>query len=892
VSGTQWPNVVDTWRERCARFPDRIAVEDDSVQWTYRDFEQRVDCWSARVAQLPDTTSSIGIQLLHCAEAIAAFLGVLVAGRAAVALDPVHPIARRVAQLCFCGASALICQSDDTKALFDAGWSGNVITPQDISIDLAPRDRAPRLQVAGQRLRIVLEPGTLAYFHFTSGSSGDPKAVALPHRTASCGVAHLQAMFNLVATDRHALLSPLSVPASTVQILAVLAAGATLCLLEARDRSVTRTATWLRDRGITTLQTVPSLFRALAREAAGKNLWPALRAVKLGGEAATAKDARLFAACARADAILINGLGLTEAGFNVCWSKWNCGEGFDRELLAIGRPPASVEIAVEASPGVPTANGEVGEIVVRSPFLPDGYWRDPERTAQVYRDLPDRPGWRELRTSDAGRLRSDGLLEYRGRLDDIVKIRGCGVAPIEVEAALLAIDGVMATAVLGKTELETTRLCAFVQLRPGASLKAEQLRHELGKTLPRYMVPSDVHFINSLPYLPNGKVDRARLSSKAASPSLQQTASEPVDSLRLQLLRLWQDALGSSDIGMDDDFFAVGGDSLAGARILAGVEKFLGANLPVSTFLEAPTIEKLAEKIRRSDWSEENLRLVALKLGHTPRPLYYVPGAGGEAIEFRHIARHLDPNQACFAFQPQGVDGRQPLLRTIEAMAARYLDILHEHQPTGPYYLCGCSFGGVVAFEMARRLTALGQEVRFVGLFDTYGGDYPRPRKHLSLRKKLRLALRQYSSIGDNKLGWNEIGKGICEWWQVKRIQLDLAVGYRRLPRPHRDRYLYLRETAFSARRRYKFQPFVGKVHLFRATVPPRLDLFESDPLVGWAGMALGGIKVCDIPCRHDGMLFEPNVTILAKRLSAYLAETAPTPFNGRSSAINGPRPT
>jgi acyl-coenzyme A synthetase/AMP-(fatty) acid ligase len=155
-------------------------------------------------------------------------------------------------------------------------------------------------------------------------------------------------------------------------------------------------------------------------------------------------DARLFAACARPDAVLINGLGLTEAGFNVCWWTWRCGEGLDRDLLAIGRPPIGLEIVVETSPGTPASDGEVGEIVVRSPFLPHGYWRDPERTAAVYRDLPKRPGWRELRTGDAGRWRSDGLLEHRGRLDEMVKIRGYGVAPAEVEAALLAIDGVAA----------------------------------------------------------------------------------------------------------------------------------------------------------------------------------------------------------------------------------------------------------------------------------------------------------------------------------------------------------------------------------------------------------------------------------------------------------------
>jgi len=385
------------------------------------------------------------------------------------------------------------------------------------------------------------------------------------------------------------------------------------------------------------------------------------------------------------------------------------------------------------------------------------------------------------------------------------------------------------------------------------------------------MVPSDVHFINSLPYLPNGKVDRARLSGKAASPSLQQTASEPVDSLRLQLLRLWQDALGSSDIGLDDDFFASGGDSLSAATIFAGLEKFLGIHLPISALLQAPTIDRLAEEIRRSDWSEANLRLIGLQLRGTRAPLYCVPDAGGEAIRFRDLAKHLGKEQPCFAFQPQGLDGRQPYLRTVEAIAERYLQILREHQPIGPFYLCGASFGGVVAFEMAQRLTAEGQEVAFIGLLDTYGGDYPRSRKNLSWRKKLRVILQRFPPLDNKKFGWSFV-MGIPECWQVLQIRLDLAFAYRKLPRPYQERFLYLREASYAARRRYKLRPYAGKLHLFRATIPVRDDIFEPDPLLGWAGIASEGIEVDDLPGYHSAELDEPNVRILAKKLAACLA--------------------
>jgi thioesterase domain-containing protein/acyl carrier protein len=425
---------------------------------------------------------------------------------------------------------------------------------------------------------------------------------------------------------------------------------------------------------------------------------------------------------------------------------------------------------------------------------------------------------------------------------------------------------------VGKSEADNTRLHAFIQSHAGAALKAEDIRRQLEGKLPRFMIPWEIHSVVCLPCLPSGKVDRARLAQDNVTVhSVGPALAEPVDALGLQLLRLWQGALGSTDIHMQDDFFAVGGDSLAAAVMFAGVQKFLGIDLPVSTLVEAPTVEMLAEKIRKSNWSERNLRLVALGLRGTRPPLYCVPGAGSEAIRFRDLSRYLGSDQPCFAFQPQGLDRRKPYLRTVEAIAARYLAILEEHQDLGPYYFCGASFGGVVAFEMARRLVAQGREVAFLGMIDTWGGDYPRPRKDLSWRKRLRLALQAFPTVANEKLGWPLITKGLPEWWKITRIKLDLALPRRRLSHAYHERFLYLRQAAYSARRRYKLRPFAGRIHLFRAEIQPRGDLFESDPLLGWSGMAAQGIEIHDLPGWHGSQLEEPNVRILAKTIAACL---------------------
>jgi thioesterase domain-containing protein/acyl carrier protein len=374
--------------------------------------------------------------------------------------------------------------------------------------------------------------------------------------------------------------------------------------------------------------------------------------------------------------------------------------------------------------------------------------------------------------------------------------------------------------------------------------------------------------------------------------------ADPDDALELQLVRIWEKVLAVKAVATTDDFFALGGDSLAAATMLAAVEKFFGVNLPVSALLDAPTVEKLAELIRKGGWSDVNLCLVALQLRGTEPALYCVPWAGGEAFVLRELAQHLGSERPVFAFQPQGLDGSRPALRSVEEMAAHYIRALRRHQPRGPYFLCGTSFGGVVAFEMARQLTADGDEVRFLALLDSYGGEYPKPRKHLSLRNKLKvMILRSRLPVAPDEMVSLRFWLRLCRLRKrhlttLIRCSVDLFVrcAHRlearcrrhlidfdsgRNPRrlPYRLRYIYLQEVGLEARRRYQFKPFSGKIDLFRVENQPIAELFEQDPLLGWSGMAAGGIEVHKLPGSHHQHLIEPCVAILAQKLKACLAQ-------------------
>src|SRR5947207_6952103 len=253
----------------------------------------------------------------------------------------------------------------------------------------------------------------------------------------------------------------------------------------------------------------------------------------------------------------------------------------------------------------------------------------------------DRDGW--FRTEDLGRQDADGVLEHLGRKDDQLKLRGQWISVAEIEAALMEVSGVRDAAVLAtERDADSKNIIAFVSWTNG-ELTEQELRSALQRRLPVYTLPQRVFGLSQLPLLPNGKIDRVALLHEASRRIKNKTHSPtgPGDALSLQLVRIWENILGNNSVETTSDFFALGGDSLAAATMLAAVETFFGVHLPVSALVETPTIEKLAEVLRRGGWSEAQLRLVALQLRGTKPTLYCVPGAWSEALALRELASHL-----------------------------------------------------------------------------------------------------------------------------------------------------------------------------------------------------------------------------------------------------------
>jgi amino acid adenylation domain-containing protein len=845
-----------------ARHANRMAVSTNGTEWTYAELDQRSNALAVQILKRAGAASSQPVALLieHGAPLIAAILAVLKTGKIYLALDPSHPIERLSAMLADSRSGLLI--ADQTNAAV-----ANSIAAGQLPIFLASDDFS---EPSGHTNFPEASPKAGAWLMYTSGSTGIPKAVWQNHR----GIVHDASVYSelvqLTPEDRLSLLTSCGFAASSTPLFTALLNGATLCPFHVPSQGVERLAIWLRARGITVYHSVPTVFRHLVRATGDNGVFARLRLVRLGGEPVLRNDVEIFQQRFPDHCRLMNALASTETGL-ISVSMFEKHTVLPEGRVPVGRAVRDVEIFLVNEQGRPVENSSDGRIAVRSAYLRQGYWRRPDETAEKFRMDPRAPGTRAFVTNDLGRFLPDGNLEHLGRVDRAVKIGGLRVDLSELEAALRATDLFQEVVVTTFQDIsEGCRLVTYVVPRLEKDCSFPAGRQSLQQLLP---LPSRFVILRELPVLANGKIDHAQLSEKTAQTLAKedQAGSDASDALGLQLVRIWEKVLGLDAVGTTDDFFALGGDSLAAATMLAAVDKFCGVTLPTSALLKAPTIQKLADLIRNGGVGEIDLRLVALRLRGTKPPLYCVPVAGGDALVFRILTRYLGDDQPVFAFHPQGLDSRGPYLRSVDEMANSYIDAMRLHQPRGPYYLCGGSFGGVVAFDMARRLVADGEEVRFLGLLDAYGGEYPKHRKFLALRKmrkRLKLLLLHFLPRGSYYVSLAGLKSGLKEQmkrWLVRRmIALDGRMKFRALRCPIKLRIFYIQEICFAARRRYKLMPFLGKIDLFRAEHQPPSDLFEEDPVLGWNGMAEGGIEVHQLPGDHARYLQEPVIAAAA----------------------------
>jgi amino acid adenylation domain-containing protein len=802
--------------------PERIAIDDGAAQVTYADLVRRVNRVARAIVDAePDPSIPVAIIARQGIEPVVAFLAPLQAGRLSAPLDAGEPIERLRRMVDTSLATTVVTERRHFEvARAAAGDRRRVIVVEDTAhLDSRPPE-PPR------------HGPTPGFIVFTSGSTGTPKGVVIadPHLVRNMIAQRDFTTFPLDA--RIPLIASFGFSTAVGQVIFPLLLGATVCPFDLPSGSARQFAEWVNQHDVTTLSIVPSLLRALAALEPAVSM-PSVQTVTLVGEQAYGRDVVRARGIFGSRATFVNAFGSTEAytvANYVVGPDDDPGEG---PLPAGTLSPSVTATIVGIDSDEPVRDGEAGRLIVVADFMAHGYWDDPDLTAAHFFTAAD--GRQGFRSSDLVRFRADGNLEHLGRLDARVKVRGAMVSVSEVERALREIDGVEDAAVASSELVDRgTRLVAYVAGTEDAELSVQALRRELAERLPTTMVPGAFVIVDQLPRTVRGKVDREALPPLPVPPPYR----EPVGKER-ELAELFSEVLGVERVGVDDDFFALGGDSLAAVELIAGIGERFGVDVPSTTLLDAPTVGRLAPLLghRRSRRASV---VVPLRTDRTGLPLFCVTGAGAPALALRAFADAFT-SRPVYGIQPRGLEERAVPDWSVGAAAHRAIRDMRAACPAGPYMLAGYSFGALVAFEAARRLEATGDDSGVLVILD---GHAPRRRRKPTARA----------------------------WRLAKKLQL-LTAG----PLPRRGLQQYeqflelnmLMDDDYAPTRTYGGALLLLRTHL---DVPDGARGRYAQRDFGWSRVVTGPITIVDVPGDHLGLLRQPMVAVVAAKLREALA--------------------
>ncbi|MFL5385764.1 MAG: amino acid adenylation domain-containing protein [Longimicrobiaceae bacterium] len=829
------------WQARAT--PDAPAVVHDGEVVSYADLgsdANRIAHALRRLGVRPE--ARVAVCLERTPALPAALLGVMKAGGAYVPLDPAHPAARHEAVLRLSGAKLVIASASSRLAL-PALPGVRVLEVTELD---GGRDDDPEVAVT---------PANLAYVIFTSGSTGGPKGVEIQHRSAAATVAWMRELLD--DEERAAVLGSTSVTfdVSVAEIFGTLAWGGTLLLVE---------------NALAPLPAVPAVRAAAMVPTAAAELLrdgrfpPEVSAVLLGGEPVPLGLVRELYTLPGIRRVL-DLYGPTEdATYSTC-AELGPGDG----RVTVGRPITGGRVYVldegmrHAGVGVP------GEVFTAGAGVARGYARRPALTAERF--LPDPfglPGTRMYRTLDRGRWLDDGTLEYLGRADAQVKVRGYRIELEEVEQALAAHPAVAEAGVAARGEVGAERrLAAFLVARGAVERpQAAELRAFLRERIPEYMVPGSFGWVEALPRTTSGKLDRRALPDHDGGAAAEAEYVAPRGEVEERLAALWSEVLEVERVGVHDDFFDLGGQSILATRLVARVREELGFELPVAELLTGPTVEQMARAVSGKK-DPSRLPLVPLQTFGERPPLFVVHPAGGHVVCYRDLAYLLSAEQPVYALQPRGVeDGGQPPISVIEEMAAFYVEAVLGLRPEGPFRVAGWSFGGVVAWEMAQQLQAAGHEVDLLALFDTA----PHTPEGITV------------NAGDPaEIVWQTVA-GLAGHAAASRVDVNELRGLegreqalamlrkmdlpRLFPESRVDDVLALtsvRAANLQAQAAYRPRPYPGHLTYFRTAGSDDAE-GRSRGLEFWGALARGGVTAHRVAGSHGTILQDPFVRELA----------------------------
>jgi amino acid adenylation domain-containing protein len=850
--------------------PSAIAIKDAVAELTYQQLDRRINQlanYLRKQGVKPEVL--VGVYAERSIDLAIAILAVMQAGGAYVPLDPGYPQARLISILVETKLSLILTQEHLAKDVASTGIKTFLLDTQWDEIASESEYLEP----------VETSPDNLAYIMYTSGSTGKPQGVQITIAQIESYLQAIQKVANIQADDIYLHSASFSFSSSIRQLLLPLAQGAKVVISSKENNTNLHSLIDLiQAEQITIFDTVASVWNYLLiglAEMEGDGLVQPidsrLRLLTFSGGLLTVELLNRVRSRFVQQPQIINIYGQTET-IGVCAYQipddFNPAGGY----VPVGTAYPHNHLYILNEELAPIGTATTGELYVSGASLARGYLNNPQLNDRKFIPNPftiDKHHQILYKTGDLARYLPDGNLEIVGRQDFQVKIRGMRVEIEEIETVLMEYPDLQQAAVIGKKDRSGEQIivaylvCKHWQhLSPAAiQIKIGDVRSFLKTKLTDYMMPSVFEVLDTLPLTPNNKLDRHRLPE----PSRENlTVVPPRDELERQLVKIWEKILGQNNIGITDNFFELGGHSLLALQLFLEIERNWHKRLLLAVLFDSPTIAALANIIRQEEHISNWSPLVLIKSGKDRSPLFCIHPIGGNLFNYYNLSKKLDLDLPIYGLQARGLDGKQPAFDRIEDMANDFIQAIQTIQPHGPYFLLGYSFGGIIAFEMARQLATQGEDVGFLGLLDIRCPLVPEISApfyqwlDLQLNRLRKMTREQQIKYFINKIIYrrktdyrSEIVTTLCD--------LDMFT----------PELLNVLDRNIKARNKYQPQVYAGMAHLFWTEY--HNSYIDRYPTLGWGDLIAGDLQLHHVPGDHSTLMKEPHVLVLAEKLKSAL---------------------
>ncbi len=855
-------------------YPDQTAIFDSGNTYSYHTFSNDIENLSATMMGLGIKPGQIvAVVIGRNYNYFKAIMATLRCGACFLPIDPAMPPERKQFFCTDASVSLILVDSEVHDLVEDIP----VLNVSEIK-GIATEQELPQPP---------FNPDSIAYIIYTSGSTGVPKGVKISRKALANFVSGAMGLYGFSASDHVLQFSSLAFDASIEEIFCSFCSGAALYLRTAEMLAPDELLRFSHQHQISVWDLPTAYWRQVIQSDVYLNqpLPESLRLVIIGGEAVSTTDVVLWNK-RETHHRLFNTYGPTET--TVVALAFEIKAGYQPETtVPIGQPLPGYRIYIADANRQLVPEGVSGELLVSGDSVALGYLnREAEQNkAFIWFETPDNGLQRCYCTGDLVSAGGNGLIYYQGRVDSQVKIRGFRVEPGEIEQQISSFDGIETCVVAVSANAAGEKSLFAFYTEKGQPVNPQTVKEELRKKLPAYMVPEMILPVAEIPLTSNGKVDKRNLIDTAREVMLRSTneSARPTNATEEFVLELWKKILSIETMGIDDDFFDLGGHSLKAVQLMAEIKKLKNVNIPLASLIQNSTVRTFAKLLTSDSQSDYWQCLVPIRTEGSKTPLFLIHGAGLNVLLYQSLTHHLKENRPIYAFQAKGLDGKQEISNSIEEMADDYLEEIRKIQPEGPYMLLGFSLGGFIAYDMAKKLADQGADVRFAGVIDSVSSM----AKHLHSPVQHRLFCLKVSLIKPFYVFWLLLkepwkGKRRLLYNKYKSVRFSIIFCLTRLGiLKEKERKIKIEDgqamfladnvemAMTQALIRYELKPAAIQLDLFRAGkatfyIPNRTDY-------GWGRFAQKGVFVHTLPDEHSRIFAPPNdqyfAEVLDKRL-------------------------